>query len=152
VGCEILHHQERIFSLIPHRPPFLWVDRILECHPHRIVTEKRIDTDEPCLAGHFPGYPLFPGALLCEAIFQSGAMLMGELNKKNGNLSGELPLLTRIREAKFKKPVFPGDIIVMSVTLLENTANAYFFHGVARVRDKIAVTVDFACMLQKSAP
>jgi 3-hydroxyacyl-[acyl-carrier-protein] dehydratase len=147
-----MHHQERILSLIPHRPPFLWVDRILEYHPHRIVTEKRIDTDEPCLAGHFPGYPLFPGVLLCEAIFQSGAMLMGERNKENGVLSQQLPLLTRIREAKFKKPVFPGDIIIISVTLTENTANAYFFHGVARVRDIVAATVDFVCMLQKAPP
>lgn len=147
-----MHHQERIFSLIPHRSPFLWVDRILECHPNRIVTEKRIDADEPCLAGHFPGYPLFPGVLVCEAIFQSGAMLMGELNKKNDVLSEQLPVLTRIREAKFKKPVFPGDIIVISVTLSEITANAYFFHGTARVRNKIAATADFVCMLQKAPP
>lgn len=147
-----MHQQERIFSLIPHRSPFLWVDRILESHPHRIVTEKRIDSDEPCLTGHFPGYPLFPGVLLCEAIFQSGAILIGERNKENGALSEHLPLLARIREAKFKKPVFPGDIIVISVTLTENTANAYFFHGVARVRDKITASVDFVCILQKAPP
>jgi 3-hydroxyacyl-[acyl-carrier-protein] dehydratase len=147
-----MHHLERIFSLIPHRSPFLWVDRILECHPHRIVTEKRIDADEPCLAGHFPGYPLFPGVLICEAIFQSGAMLMGERNRENGVFSEQLPILTRIREAKFKKPVFPGDIIVISVTLTENTTKAYFFHGVARVRDKIAATVDFVCMTQNAPP
>jgi 3-hydroxyacyl-[acyl-carrier-protein] dehydratase len=147
-----MNHQERIFSLIPHRPPFLWVDRILECHPHAIVTEKRIATDEACLTGHFPGYPVFPGVLLCEAIFQSGAMLMGERNKENGVISEQLPLLTRIREAKFKRPVFPGDIITISVTLKENTSNAYFFHGVARILDKVAATVDFVCMVQKAPP
>lgn len=147
-----MHHQERIFSLIPHRPPFLWVDKILECHPHVIVTEKRIATDEACLTGHFPGYPVFPGVLLCEAIFQSGAMLMGERNKENGVMSEQLPLLTRIREAKFKQPVFPGDLITISVTLKENTTNAYFFHGVARVREKVAATVDFVCMVQKASP
>jgi 3-hydroxyacyl-[acyl-carrier-protein] dehydratase len=149
---NFMHHQERIFSLIPHRSPFLWVDRILECHPHRIVTEKRVAADEPCLAGHFPTYPLFPGVLICEAIFQSGAMLMGERNKEIDALSEQFPLLTRIREAKFKKPVFPGDIIVISVTLIENTASAFFFHGVARVRETIAATVDFVCMLQKTPP
>lgn len=147
-----MRHREQIFSLIPHRPPFLWVDRILECHPHHIVTEKLINADEPCLAGHFPGYPLFPGVLLCEAIFQSGALLMGERNKEVDALSEQLPFLTRIREAKFKRPVFPGDIIVISVSLVENTANAYFFHGVARVCDKVAAAVDFVCMLQKAPP
>lgn len=144
--------QERIYSLIPHRPPFLWVDRLLECHPHYIVTEKRVNGDEPCLTGHFPGYPLFPGVLLCEAIFQSGAMLMNERTKGIDVLSEQFPLLTRIREAKFKKPVFPGDVVVITVTLVEHTANAYFFNGVARIRDKIAAKVDFVCMLQKAPP
>jgi 3-hydroxyacyl-[acyl-carrier-protein] dehydratase len=119
---------------------------------HTILLPKSRNANEPCLAGHFPGYPLFPGVLLCEAIFQSGAMLMGERNKAIDALSEQLPLLTRIRDAKFKKPVFPGDLVAISVTLAENTANAYFFHGVARVRDKIVATVDFVCMLQKAPP
>jgi 3-hydroxyacyl-[acyl-carrier-protein] dehydratase len=138
---------EEIFSLIPHRPPFLWVDRIISFADDWIITEKYISPDIDILLGHYPGNPIMPGAILCEAVFQSGALLMA---KKCFVLPKEKPLvpvLTRIGGAKFKRPVLPGDTINIKVILNETISTASYFQGTLKVGDKVAMTVDFACAL-----
>ena len=143
--------RQQVESLIPHRHPFLWVDRIIETEEGRIVTEKLIDADLPLFAGHYPDRPIFPGALLCEAMFQSGALLMAS---RQGEPSAEplLPLVTRILGAKFKRPVSPGEVLRMTVTLTERLSTAYTFHGVAKVHEKTVASVDFVCMLHRPPP
>ena len=93
-----------------------------------------------------------PGVLLCEAVFQTGALFMAKMlqDKNNANDTGETtPVLTRIKGAKFKREVKPGDTIQMQVTLDENIGNAWFFKGKVTVNNKTAVKVDFGCALTK---
>ncbi len=143
---------KEIFALIPHRPPFLWVDRIMSYAENSIITEKDISQDLEIFHGHYPGNPIMPGVILCEAIFQSGALLMAKRNLTLLQEESQIPVLTKIGGAKFKKPVFPGDTVQIKVTLTETLANACFFQGTLKVSEKIAVVVDFVCAMVKSPP
>jgi 3-hydroxyacyl-[acyl-carrier-protein] dehydratase len=147
-----MHPLEEILSLLPHRPPFLWVDRILDCADDWIITEKDISPDLDLFHGHYPGNPIMPGVLLCEAIFQSGALLMAKRKSGLSEQGFDIPVLTRIGAAKFKRSVYPGDSVQIKVTLSEILANACFFQGVLRVQGKLAVSVDFACAMVNSPP
>lgn len=138
---------DEITALIPHRPPFLWVDKIISCTGGMIVTEKHIPDNLDVFQGHFPGNPIMPGVLLCEAIFQSAALLMAQISDKTSCNDRKLPFLTRISQAKFKKTVLPGDNVHIEVKLLEAVASACYFKGVLKVAGKVAVVVDFACKM-----
>ena len=140
---------EEIKKLIPHRPPFLWVDRIISCTETIIETEKDIPIDHEVFSGHYPGSPITPGVLLCEAIFQSGALLMA--NSADNQSIDLVPVLTRITNAKFKRGVFPGDSTQIKVTLIEVVANVSFLKGTLKVSGKIAVQAEFACMMSHAA-
>lgn len=139
---------EEILNAIPHRPPFLFVDRILELSGTKIRTTKEIKPDEPVFAGHYPGQPIMPGVLICESIFQTGAIL---LSKMLGGISEGIPVLTRINNAKFKSIVKPGSILDIEAELVEKVSNAYFMKGKASVGGKISVTVEFTVTLAKEA-
>ncbi|MCL2789678.1 MAG: beta-hydroxyacyl-ACP dehydratase [Desulfobulbus sp.] len=141
-----------ILDRIPHRPPFLWLDRVLEISGETIRAEKTIDHDLPLFAGHYPGYPLMPGVLLCEAIFQAGALLIGELMGNKGAVGeGGMPVLTRIMGAKFKREVRPGDTLEIIATLIERMGPAWLLKGSVRVDGKTAVQVEFACARKEGA-
>ena len=144
---------EFILSRIPHRPPFLWIDRVLELTGETIRAEKVVPEDLELFQGHYPEYPLMPGVLLCEAVFQAGALLIGELMKNDPskiNAGTSVPVLTRILGAKFKREVRPGDIMEISATLIERMGPAWLLKGKVRVGGKVAVQVEFACA-QKGA-
>jgi 3-hydroxyacyl-[acyl-carrier-protein] dehydratase len=134
-----------ITDRIPHRPPFLWLDRVLEANPDSLVAEKDIPLDLDLFQGHYPGYPLMPGVLLCEAVFQAGAVLLAG-QQQEGTGRGK-PVLTRILGAKFKREVRPGDTIRIQVRLTERVGPAWFMKGSVRVRDLLAVQVEFACAI-----
>ena len=140
----------KIYEAIPHRPPFLWVDSIISFDSTTIVTEKHIAPDLDVFEGHYPDYPIMPGVLLCEAVFQTGALFMAKMMQESGhtheNGRGK-PVLTRIKGAKFKREVKPGDTIRMHVTLDEKFGNAWFFRGKVLVGNKTAVKVDFGCAI-----
>jgi 3-hydroxyacyl-[acyl-carrier-protein] dehydratase len=145
--------KQEIYSAIPHRPPFLWIDSIISCDSEKIVTEKFIAPDLDFFKGHYPGYPIVPGVLLCEAVFQTGALFMAkrmQYLQQKPEASGKKPVLTRIRSAKFKKEVKPGDTIRVHVFLEENIGNACFFKGKVLVDEKTAVKVDFGCTLTET--
>jgi len=139
---------EEIKKRIPHRPPFLWVDRILSSSETTIETEKDIPKDHEVFQGHYPGNPITPGVLLCEAIFQSGALLMAQNTTTQS--TDLVPVLTRITNAKFKRSVFPGDTTHIKVKLLEVIASVSFLKGTLKVNGKTAVQVEFACAMTKS--
>ena len=139
--------QDFIIDRIPHRPPFLWLDRILELADESIRAEKTIPADLDIFKGHYPEYPLMPGVLLCEAVFQAGALLIGELLKGKQETSG-VPVLTRIIGAKFKREVRPGDTIEIRAALKEQLGPARFLKGSVRVEGQLAVQVEFACALK----
>ena len=138
----------QITSLIPHRPPFLWVDKILEATKDSIVAEKRIPENLEVFKGHYPGHPLLPGVLLCEAIFQTGALLIASvLEKSEKTDSNKIPVLTKIIGARFKRQVQPGDTIQMTVKLIETISSVCIFKGTAHVNGKVAVKTEFSCAL-----
>ena len=142
------YDMEEVLNAIPHRPPFLFVDRIVELSGTKIRTAKEIRPDEPVFEGHYPGQPIMPGALLCESIFQTGAIL---LSKMVGSISGGVPVLTRINNAKFKSIVKPGNTLDIEAELVEKVSNAYFKKGKASVGGKTSVTVEFTVTLAKEA-
>jgi len=135
-----------ITSRIPHRPPFLWLDRVLELGTDSIRAEKTIPEDLDLFKGHYPDYPLMPGVLLCEAVFQAGALLIGEMAGQQ-ELDG-VPVLTRIGNARFKREVRPGDCIEIRAALKERLGSAWFLKGSVRVNGKVAVQVEFACAIK----
>ncbi len=135
--------REAILAAIPHRPPMLLLDEIVERHESRIVCRKRFTGDEYFFAGHYPGYPLVPGVILCEAAMQAGAVLLAE------QLAGRagVPVATRLNEVKFKQMVRPGDTIDLDVTLVERLAEAFFLKAQVRTAGKLAASFEFACMI-----
>ncbi len=140
-------YKAEIYQRIPHRPPFLWVDRITGQTSDSIQTEKDIPADLDIFAGHYPDHPLMPGVILCEAIFQSGALLISGLINEEAGKTKQLPVLTRIIGAKFKREVKPGDTIEMQVKLKEKVGTAWFMKGRLQVAGKTAVQVEFACSM-----
>ncbi len=135
-----------ILERIPHRPPFLWLDRVLEIGPDRIRAEKRLPEDLPVFQGHYPHHPLFPGVLLCEAVFQAGALLIAEgLRQSTAGDTKAVPVLTRIFGAKFKRETGPGDLLEIEASLTERIGSAWILKGAVRVGGKLAAQVEFAC-------
>lgn len=144
---------QAVISRIPHRPPFLWVDRIVDFKDGAIRTEKLVPSDLDILAGHYPGNPIMPGVLLCEAIFQTGALLMALMQESAGKPSSSgVPVLTRIGGAKFKRSVFPGDTMEMAVELTDTLSSVCFFKGKLLVHGKLAVQIDFSCTILPAPP
>ena len=135
-----------IMDRIPHRPPFLWLDRVVEFTGDSIRAEKFVAPELDVFQGHYPDYPLMPGVLLCEAVFQAGALLIGEMIQ-DGDMSG-VPVLTRILGAKFKREVRPGDTMEIRAVFKERLGPAWFLKGSVRVNGKVAVQVEFACALK----
>lgn len=135
-------------AYIPHRAPFLWVDKILSLAENEIVAEKHIPADLDIFKGHYPDNPIMPGVLLCEALFQTGAILISACAAHDVNAhNAQIPVLTRIQSAKFKKIVRPGDTIQMHVKCKETISGVSYFKGSVRLKDKTAVQVDFSCAL-----
>jgi 3-hydroxyacyl-[acyl-carrier-protein] dehydratase len=135
---------DEIKAAIPHRDPFLLIDEIVEHSPQRIVCRKRFTGDEFWYAGHYPGFPLTPGVLLCEAAMQAGAVL---LTKEVGNATDGVPVVSRMNNVKFKNMVRPGDTVDLHVELTDQKSGAYFLTAKVMAQGKLAVTLDFACKL-----
>jgi beta-hydroxyacyl-ACP dehydratase FabZ len=109
---------EEIFKLLPHRYPFLLVDRILEWEPgKRIVGLKNVTINEPFFSGHFPGKPIMPGVLIIEAMAQVGGVLL--LHAAGAEAQNRLVYFTSIESARFRKPVVPGDQLRLEVEVLK---------------------------------
>jgi len=138
---------EEILKAIPHRPPFLFVDKIVELTENKIKATREMRSDESFFQGHFPGNPVMPGVLICESIFQAGGILLSNIL---GGVGGGTPVLTRINNARFKNIVRPGDLLELQAELVETVSNASFMKGSASVAGKTAVTVEFAVSLVKS--
>ena len=139
---------EEIHRRIPHRPPFLFVDRIIEINSDGATCELHIRKDLDLFKGHYPGNPIFPGVLSCEAVFQTGAIFLSEkIGQDSLNSSTVTPVLSRIRDARFKRMIKPGDIILIKVILQEQIGNFYNLRGEIRMDGKVVSTVSFALAL-----
>jgi 3-hydroxyacyl-[acyl-carrier-protein] dehydratase len=135
-----------ILAAIPHRPPMLLVERILERSDDRIVCEKTFTSDEFFVQGHYPGQPIVPGVILCESAMQSGAVLLSD----KADASAGVPVATRINEVKFKRMVRPGDTIRIEARLTERLADAFFMTAKITVDGQLAARLDFACAIAKA--
>lgn len=127
-----------ILDLIPQRPPFLFVDKVVDRSELKIKTTLQVTGNEDFFKGHFPGNPIMPGVLLQEALFQTGAALMASRS------GGGLGVVTRVQNAKFKNMVKPGDLLEMEVELTESISNAHFMKGTTKVSGKTVLVIEFA--------
>jgi 3-hydroxyacyl-[acyl-carrier-protein] dehydratase len=135
-----------ILARIPHRYPFLLVDRAEEYRPHQsIVGVKCVTVNEPFFQGHFPGFPVMPGVLLVEAIAQTGAVLMSK--SLDVDVAGKTILFMSVDNCRFRQPVRPGDVVKMPVEVLRARGDVFKFRGRAMVGDKVAAEAEFAAMV-----
>ncbi len=137
-----------IKRIIPHRYPFLLVDRIVECDfESKIIGIKNVTADEPFFQGHFPQFPVMPGVLIIESLAQVGCILALKILKKEGH--GAI-FFTGIDRAKFRKPVVPGDQLRLEMTKIKQRKDLFRFQGQAFVGDKLAAECVIQAMLGKT--
>jgi 3-hydroxyacyl-[acyl-carrier-protein] dehydratase len=135
---------EQIHAAIPHREPFLLLDEIVSQDQRRIVCRKTFTGDEFWFQGHYPGYPLTPGVLLCEAAMQAGAVLLSQFITES---DGKVPVATKLKDVRFRKMVRPGDTIDIEVELKDIVSRAFFLQGRVTVDGQLAARCEFACMM-----
>ncbi|MDR3211043.1 MAG: beta-hydroxyacyl-ACP dehydratase [Planctomycetota bacterium] len=134
-----------IKAAIPHRDPFLLLDDILELSPDRVKAKVTLRPDHPLwkqvYSGHYPGNPITPGVLLLEIMFQAAGVLLA------GQGAAGVPVVTRVREVKFRRLVRPGDCLEVEAVLKEKLANAFYLAGKAWVGGEVACQAEFTLAL-----
>jgi 3-hydroxyacyl-[acyl-carrier-protein] dehydratase len=130
-----------IMSYLPHRYPFLLVDRILKLVPGKsVVALKNVTFNEPFFQGHFPGVPIMPGVLILEALAQAGGVLA--YVSPIENIEGSLVYFTGIDKARFRKPVVPGDQLILEAKIIKVRSRIVKLSGVAKVNDEKVAEAD----------
>jgi 3-hydroxyacyl-[acyl-carrier-protein] dehydratase len=136
----------RIMQLLPHRPPFLLIDRIVEMDADLSGTGiKNVTMNEPFFVGHFPGRPVMPGVLIIEAMAQTAGALV--VNHKGAEVEGSLVYFMTIDGARFRKPVVPGDTLRLSVRRIQQRSRVWRYEGKARVGDTLVAEAEISAML-----
>ena len=138
---------QKVMELLPHRYPFLLVDRVLACSPEESLTAlKNVTVNEPFFQGHFPGQPVMPGVLIIEAMAQATGLLsfcsMGEERKD------KLYMLVGVDKARFRGQVVPGDQLTLKVDLKRNVRGIAFYQAVAEVDGKTVAEAELMCSAQ----
>lgn len=132
-----------IMQYLPHRYPFLLVDRIIDLQPGKSITGiKNVTFNEPFFQGHFPGQPIMPGVLIIEAMAQ-----VAGIAAFSSGMEGKAVYFMSIEKAKFRRPVVPGDQLKLEIKVLQQRGNVWKFSGAATVEGKIASEADFTAMV-----
>jgi len=141
-------HIEEVLELLPHRFPFLLVDRVLNFEKGKFLRAvKNVSFNEPFFQGHFPGKPIFPGVLILEAMAQATGILAF---KSTGKLApGELYYFAAIDAARFKRPVQPGDQMILDVEFIKERRGIARFKGIATVNEEMACEASMMCARRK---
>jgi 3-hydroxyacyl-[acyl-carrier-protein] dehydratase len=135
---------DSVLEAIPHRAPFLFVDRVVERGMDRIVTEWHVRPDAPFFRGHYPENPIVPGVLICESAFQAGAILCAGDQPGAGAAT---PVLARIERARFTRPVGPGETLRFEVELVDRAGPARRFSARASSEGRDVLRVEFTVAL-----
>ncbi len=134
-----------ILQLIPHRPPFLFVDEIVSESAEGLVARRTWRADEDFYQGHYPGAPITPGVLLCESVFQTAALYIAKQAQAAGGKPGEgVPLIAKINDVRFRNPVYPGDTVTIEVKKRDALGGFIMLSGAMKNGDKRILTVDFS--------
>jgi 3-hydroxyacyl-[acyl-carrier-protein] dehydratase len=133
----------KVLERIPHRPPFLFVDEIVSESADSLVARRTWREDEAFYKGHYPGSPITPGVLLCEAVFQTGALYLARSLNEKGAPSG-VPLLVKISNVRFRSPVYPGDTVTIEVTKKDLMAGFYAMTGTMKKGETRVLSVDYS--------
>ena len=143
---------DEILQAIPHRPPFLFVDEVVEQSVDSLTAKKHVDASEAFFEGHYPGNPIMPGVLISEAVFQTGAIFLTRLLAEElESDSGMVPVLTKIVDARFRSIVRPGDDLYITVKLKEKAGRFIFMAGgVKNGEGKRVMNVTFSVALAKA--
>ncbi|MDD5035200.1 MAG: 3-hydroxyacyl-ACP dehydratase FabZ [Methylococcaceae bacterium] len=135
---------QQIKEYLPHRYPFLLVDRVLECEPgKRLLAIKNVTYNEPFFQGHFPEIPIMPGVLIIEAMAQATGLLAG--NSSPDVLKGKTYYLVGLDKVRFKRPVSPGDQLRMEAFFLRHKRNIWAFHCRAEVEGELVASAEIMC-------
>lgn len=139
---------ERIMELIPHRYPFLLIDRMVDIVPGESATGiKNVTVNEPCFQGHFPGHPIMPGVLIVESMAQtSAALVMQTLGK---DAEGRVVYFMSVEGARFRKPVTPGDVMRINVKKQARRGNVWKFQGEATVEGTVVAEATYTAMIME---
>lgn len=148
ISMPILDVNE-IRQILPHRYPFLLVDRILELEPERIVGIKNVTVNEPFFNGHFPEFPVMPGVMIVEAMAQTAGVLV---LKSIPDRDSKLVLLVSIEAAKFRRPVVPGDQLRIEMTVIRRKGSVAKMAGRATVDGLLVAEAEVMCKLQDKVP
>ena len=141
---------KRIMEMIPHRYPLLLVDRIVEIVPDQRATGlKNVTINEPHFMGHFPGTPIMPGVLIIEAMAQTSALLV--VHTVGDSIAGKLVYFMSIDNAKFRRPVVPGDALYIHVEKMRSRGNVWKFKGEARVDGDLVAEAEVTAMIVDDA-
>lgn len=137
---------QTILRMIPHRPPFLFIDRVENLiAPTSARGVKNVTMNEPFFAGHFPGQPIMPGVLIVEAMAQTAAVLVVEAQDLID--AGRLVYFMTVDRTRFRAPVVPGDVLHLDVELIRNKANVWKFSGKGLVNGKLCAEAEFSAMI-----
>ena len=137
---------DKIMEMIPHRYPFLMIDRVIDLIPNKsAIGIKNVSINEPHFQGHFPDKPIMPGVLIIEAMAQTAGVLV--VHSLGNETHGKLVYFMSVENAKFRNPVLPGDVLKIHVETKQHRKSVWKFDGIAKVNDVIVSEATFTAMI-----